>query len=494
VDGRSDLYSLGVLLYEALGGTLPVRAGDSMPPCRVNSAVSPGLSDIVMKCLELDPQRRYADGAAVAADLRRHLADEPLIGVRNRSPYESWLKWRRRRPNGLWAAALLLAVVVSFTGAGVLLRDRLDEPQRRARDQFNAGREQLRAGHLEAAAETLERAVRLAEGSAGAETTAVEAGQLRRSVLQTLAVQGLGQLADQMRFLYPFDGQAVPALTELEARCRSVWERREFIRERLSADSAAVDRARVNADLLDLAVSSAALHVRIGGAAAQPAALAMLDEAESLFGPSAALARERVSLGGAPGLAPAPRTAWDHYALGRALLRAGAAAAAAEHLDAAAELEPDSLWPVFYQGQCAYRRGRYRDAVVAFSVCVGRAPALAACPFNRALAFERLNEVDAALADYNRALALDTTLAAAYLNRGLLHLRRKEPAAAESDLQAALRAGADPVAVQYNLALVQQERGNRAAALDSIGRALRLDPGHVRARELQDRLNSTPRP
>src|SRR5205807_1751549 len=69
--------------------------------------------------LEPDPKRRYPSMAALAADLRRHLANLPLVGVRNRSLAERWRKWRRRRPHGLAVAAMALAVFLA--GAGVTI-------------------------------------------------------------------------------------------------------------------------------------------------------------------------------------------------------------------------------------------------------------------------------------------------------------------------------------------------------------------------------------
>jgi len=58
------------------------------------------LLDVVGKCLANDPGRRYSHMAALAADLRRHLEDLPLAGVRNRSLVERWQKWRRRGSRG----------------------------------------------------------------------------------------------------------------------------------------------------------------------------------------------------------------------------------------------------------------------------------------------------------------------------------------------------------------------------------------------------------
>src|SRR5262249_24919528 len=133
VDHRSDVFSLGRLLCVALGGECGESSAHDLR--RANPLVSPGLADVVARCLAADPADRYPDAAALAADLRRHLAGLPLFGVPNRSLRERWQKWRRRRPHGLLWAALLLAL----TAAPALLFGAVLE---RAHD----GREALRDG------------------------------------------------------------------------------------------------------------------------------------------------------------------------------------------------------------------------------------------------------------------------------------------------------------------------------------------------------------
>ena len=106
VDGRADVYSLGVLLYEALGGANPYLPGASPPLEKCNPHVSPGLSDVVRKATAYHARDRYQDAAALAADLRLHLNDQKLRGVPNRSWKERWQKWRRRRPHAHRLVAL----------------------------------------------------------------------------------------------------------------------------------------------------------------------------------------------------------------------------------------------------------------------------------------------------------------------------------------------------------------------------------------------------
>ncbi len=94
LDARSDIYSLGVLLYESLAGVPPKQDEEKRASRaalrRLNPQVSRGLEDILHKCVAADSSARYADAASLADDLRRQLADLPLRGVAYRSLTERW--------------------------------------------------------------------------------------------------------------------------------------------------------------------------------------------------------------------------------------------------------------------------------------------------------------------------------------------------------------------------------------------------------------------
>ena len=121
VDGRSDIYALGLMLYEALGGTMEVGAWfPTRQTVRLAPHVPVGLVDILSRCLAYEARDRYPDAALLAEDLRRHLSDLPLRGVANRSFSERWRKWRRRRPHALGWAAILSLTLATLAASGLL--------------------------------------------------------------------------------------------------------------------------------------------------------------------------------------------------------------------------------------------------------------------------------------------------------------------------------------------------------------------------------------
>jgi WD40 repeat protein/tRNA A-37 threonylcarbamoyl transferase component Bud32 len=124
VGPAADVYALGAVLYECLAGRPPFRAATALetlrqvlaeepvPVRRLQPGVPRGLETICHKCLHKEPRKRYASAEALAEDLRRFQAGEPIRARRVRSP-ERVLKWVRRRPlvAGLLAAVLLVTVV-----------------------------------------------------------------------------------------------------------------------------------------------------------------------------------------------------------------------------------------------------------------------------------------------------------------------------------------------------------------------------------------------
>jgi serine/threonine-protein kinase len=125
LDARTDVYSLGATLFQALTGTAPFgkKSGEELllavfrhdppPPSRVHPAVPPELDAVVLKCMEKDPGQRYPGAAPLADELDRFLRGDPVEARPLGRLRRGW-RWARRNPLAAGLAAAVVVVGLAF--------------------------------------------------------------------------------------------------------------------------------------------------------------------------------------------------------------------------------------------------------------------------------------------------------------------------------------------------------------------------------------------
>jgi tetratricopeptide (TPR) repeat protein/tRNA A-37 threonylcarbamoyl transferase component Bud32 len=558
----ADVYSLGAILYEMLTGQPPfrgaswldllelVKTADPVPPSRLQPKVPRDLETICLKCLQKEPVKRYATAEALADDLRRFTAGEP-IRARPVGLLERGVKWARRHPARAWSCALasLLAVVLVGGGAGVLFiqqqlqvrealqqlreRERIDDARAEVQQTFTAGQTLALAGDWQNARVQFEKARQaidlepsladdfrapVAEGLAATERRLQEEAEQKRA--NDLYTRFEKKRNEALFHEWQFTGG--DKLTNLEKVRTAAQTALALVGVRLESQGgpdlspalspeqrAAITTGCYELLLLWAEATAPALPdpTQAVGQDQTREALAILDRAASLgqskafhqrraryldqLGDRAAALQER-------GRAQAmqPHGAVDYFLTALDAFNRGDIDAAVRDCDMVLRLQPDHFWAEYLLANCSLQSGKWDAAKGSLTHCLSRYPGFVWLYALRAFARGEGGDFAAAESDFQRAFALldqqapdDLTRYGLYVNRGYLYLRQHKYDLAAADSRQAIAVKPDQWQGYVHLAQALEGQEKVKEAIVQLDTAVRRAPRLAALYRLRARLH-----
>jgi Flp pilus assembly protein TadD/predicted Ser/Thr protein kinase len=245
VDAQTDVYALGVMLYEILSGRLPhvgansaetfvkITRRDPVPLRQINARIHPDLETLCMKAMEKDRRLRYPGADVLAEELRRHLDGEPIL---SRAPglLERAVRWVRKNPARAVAGAALACAAATGAAlfAGVHRRDLqfrslLTEARRADRDglaeEARSAAERALALQADPEAQDLLARARLRLLERESAETARRLRDERRAAARPRIDEGRGRL-ERLAVRIPAEGLAPDAVAADAARAEHAFE------------------------------------------------------------------------------------------------------------------------------------------------------------------------------------------------------------------------------------------------------------------------------
>lgn len=465
IDARTDLYSLGVLAFEMLTGTVPfpvsgkqsrdlegqVAARRKGPPSirALNPAVSPAVEAIILKLLAAEPVDRYQNAEELRIDAERQLNDLPLQYAREASTRERFAKWRRRNPGFMWR--MLVACVIGLTiGLGGAVQRRAEATARyeavEQAKQTHVGLETTRLDLvLPDDAKARARGTKRATESLAVYGLPGDANWQKRDDVRRLSEAERVSLAGDLGELMFLLAQA----KWREAEARPDAERRELATEAWKLNSAA--RACFTPGSIPAALDVLAASIA-------PAAGETFEKPEK---PEAPTQPRGLFLDAAHAVAH------------------GRYSAAIPLLDRVIADQPEHGAAQFCLAYCRQQNGEYVRALERYDTARVLLPNDPRPAYHRGAVYAITKQPAKAEAEYTKAIALDENHADAYRHRAMARYRlgvqkdgvkgaEKEVAAkyaeAEADLTAAGERGAPMMYIHFVRSRVRDARGNAAGA------------------------------
>jgi len=438
VDGRCDIYSLGVILYELLTGRRPyptprgqvkdvldvmIKDRRVMPfrLSSLNRSVSPAVEAIIERCLQPDPAHRYQTARQLHEDLHRHLNDLPLTFTPEPSFHERAAKWYRRNRKNVIRTVIGSAAVAIFALAGLTVNKERERAQTAASDKEQEFHNQFQHDDIfsELAknqdSEQRQRAIERGKQVLDQYGVLTNPNWQKQAAVSQLNKTRQTELLSDM-------GQLLVLLTQAELKSARTSK----------AAKAQLENARLYSDRAENCYARGSAPRVLREMQAELAGLSGDKErAEQFFKIADSISSESSS---SRQLLALYELSKDHLINAMSVFKQ------------LTQQEPGNQLTWAYLGNGYYRMARYSDALTCYSVCVALAPEVSRYHYDRGMALFNLRDFRGALTDFDEVLRREPNNFDALMARGLTKQYLQDYTGAIADLDSALNVHEAPLA------------------------------------------------
>jgi serine/threonine protein kinase/Flp pilus assembly protein TadD len=472
IDERSDVYALGVVLYEMLVGAQPFR-GMTAPmaveilekeppaPSQLSHRISRDISNICLKAMAKDKKDRYQSVSEMAEDLQRFLAKEPVLAHGPRLIY---------RAKRLLRQKLNMVVVALVSAALALLWSGMDKRPAKPNIPDNRDERHTNTHVTGEHSKIVERLMsELGDGTP-------EPGMSDRYVTEIVRMKSSETVKKLLSYLY----------------AHSLWQRRAAIEAlgKLGDGNTRVDGHDVVEWLLlrlpdlDLykteEMQEAHDIIWALGRIADGRAFTMVSEVRQKSGENSVFwENTKIPHSWLP-LPPKKNatTVAEYVTQALALEDKGDLAGAIGNFSKALELDPSHAATYNNRGKVRAKQGDFAGAISDFTKAIAIDPTNALVYNNRGVAWASQGDSNRAVSDYNKAIALRPQYAEAYANRASLRLQRGDMISTISDSSKAIELNPQAVAAYNARSHARLTLNDINGALADANKAIALNPNY----------------
>lgn len=477
IDERSDIYSLGVILFELLTGQhpFPLRTGSFeriteemisdretiVPSLRtINPHVTADIESIVLKCLDPSPKSRYQNAIEFGEDLQLQLDSKPLRHAPNRSISERAKKWNRRHPRVTSASGVTLislALVCLFSFFWIMRGRRIDRLQ--AHETYNEFYAELPDVRASIFSSTFDRSLR----ESGVEHAKEFLAKYSDGNSHSQEIENFYNfLSEEDRQLLRVDLAEIQFLTAnslLEKIEREISHNPENKAQKYKSILELTNSAIENFgdDVPNAMLLRKAEILQILGRTKDANALKKISKKTN----SKSLLAKRLQ--------------------GFDLAIHGHFRKAVPYLEESTTLDPTNFSSWFVLGNCYAGIGRFDAAENCFTTCIALWPNSFRVFFHRGLSRLERNNFDGAIRDFDRVLKIRPTMNSAFVNRALSYMGLKKFDLAIADITHAIANDAPQTRLYFIRSRLYRLKGDSQRAMKDFEIGLKREPNDIQS-------------